>query len=172
MGVQDRDWYYRRDSRNDEQAFQPRPRSWTSHPITVVLAVIFGAVAVWGVQVAVVEWRARVAAEQIMRAGNEAMRQTQLRLQQVQREVAEREERRQAALRQQEAIKAQAIAERQQAADEARRAAAAAVERKDKAWARFYRKPAHCADSATVECANDYIRAKRSFEEKYARGEL
>lgn len=171
MGVQDRDWY-RRDSRENEQTSGPRGRSWTSHPIAVVLAVILGVVAVWSAQVAIVEWRARVAAEQIMRASNEAMRQTQLRIKQAQREAEEREERRQVAVRQQEETKAQVVAERQQAADEARRAAVAAAERKEKAWARFYRKSAHCADAATVECANEYIRAKRQFEEKYARGEL
>ncbi len=42
---------------------------------------------------------------------------------------------------------------------------------KEEAWNRFYRKPAHCDTAegpAFVECANDYIRSKRKFEEQYA----
>jgi len=48
----------------------------------------------------------------------------------------------------------------------------AEVDRKERAWTRYYRKPAICNDAATVECANAFIRAKRTFEEKYPRGEL
>lgn len=174
MGVQDRDWYWRGEH-DEKRAFRSRERGWASHPVSIVLVVIVGAFVVWGIQVAVIEWRARVAAEQIIRAGNEAMRRSQIQMQQAQREATARERHRlaaQGAARMQEAANARAIAERQQAREEARRAAADATARKDKAWASFYRKPAHCADTASVECANDYIRARRNFEAKYARGEL
>ena len=49
-------------------------------------------------------------------------------------------------------------------------------ERRERAWARFYNKPPHCADNPTaetmVECANHYIRARREFEQAYAAGKL
>jgi hypothetical protein len=48
------------------------------------------------------------------------------------------------------------------------------AERKERAWALFYRKPAACEESppraSMVECANDFIRAKREFEQLYAEG--
>ena len=51
------------------------------------------------------------------------------------------------------------------------RAAQLAAERRDRAWARFYQRPAQCDDNPTrttmVECANHFIRAKREFEGSY-----
>jgi hypothetical protein len=50
------------------------------------------------------------------------------------------------------------------------------LERKQRAWARYYKKPPHCDDNPTsdtlVECANHYIRARRQFDEAYAAGKL
>lgn len=55
-----------------------------------------------------------------------------------------------------------------QAADEK---ATLAAERKERAWARFYKKPAACDETppkaSMVECANHFIRAKREFEQSY-----
>ena len=49
-----------------------------------------------------------------------------------------------------------------------------AAERKERAWAQFYKRPAACDDSppkaSMVECANHFIRAKREFEQSYADG--
>lgn len=59
-------------------------------------------------------------------------------------------------------------------AERAHRAAQRAADRKERAWAQFYKKPPQCDDNPTkttmVECANHYIRAKREFEETYAAG--
>lgn len=55
------------------------------------------------------------------------------------------------------------LASRRAAADEAHSAAVDAEE----AWKRFYKPSATCRDaaaSATVECVNEYIKAKREFE--------
>lgn len=53
-------------------------------------------------------------------------------------------------------------------------AARRAAERRERAWASFYKKPADCDDSPPkadiVECANHFIRAKREFEQLYAAG--
>ena len=152
--------------------FGSRNRSWTTHPLTLSLALVIAVTLAWVATVSIVRWRAQVAAEHLMQATQEAARQAQLQAQQLQREAAEREEQRQTKLQQQEALKTQAFAAQQQAAEDARRAEAAATERKDKAWTRFYRRPAFCETAATMECVNGYIRARRSFEEKWNKAEF
>ncbi len=93
-------------------------------------------------------------------------------MQQDQRDEATRRAQRQSQVQQEDAIRFKAIAERQREAQDARLAAVNAIDRKAKAWTKFYRAPANCAEAATLECANGFIRAKRTFEERYARGEL
>ena len=100
------------------------------------------------------------------------MQNVQLQLRQQQRAETARQQARHDELDRQEALKVQAI-RKQQAFDEAqRRAVIAEAERKERAWAKFYRRPPSCNDTASMECANGFIRAKRAFEEKYARGEI
>ena len=64
----------------------------------------------------------------------------------------------------------------QRATEEARRAAIEEAARKERAWARFYKRPPHCDNNPNqgqmIECANQHIRAKRQFEEAYAAGKL
>ena len=49
-------------------------------------------------------------------------------------------------------------------------------ERKERAWAKLYKKPPQCDDPSAgepfVECANHFIRARREFEQAYAAGKL
>lgn len=60
--------------------------------------------------------------------------------------------------------------------EQERRATAAAQERarqrakaaKEAAWAAFYQPSEECLKTASVECGNAYIRARREFERKYA----
>lgn len=59
--------------------------------------------------------------------------------------------------------------QRQQEAD--RQAAQAEQQRRAAAWASFYQVPKQCVGVASVECANDYIRAKRAFEAAYKPGQ-
>ena len=51
-----------------------------------------------------------------------------------------------------------------------------AAARKERAWAKYYKKPPQCdgnqSSDTMVECANHFIRAKRQFEEAYAAGKL
>jgi hypothetical protein len=65
---------------------------------------------------------------------------------------------------------------RQRAGEAAQQAAAEAVRRKERAWERWYQRPAFCADNPTgaqmVQCANHHIRARKEFEERYAAGRL
>ena len=56
----------------------------------------------------------------------------------------------------------------------AQQAAQQAIERKERAWALFYKKPAACDEippkASMVECANHFIRAKREFEQLHGAG--
>ena len=61
------------------------------------------------------------------------------------------------------------LREEQRLAEESRRATLSDAERMERAFAASYRKPPGCAEAGTLECANHYIRAKRSFEAQYAR---
>jgi len=48
--------------------------------------------------------------------------------------------------------------------------------RRERAWARFYRRPASCEGNPTtdqlIECANHFIRSKREFDERWKAGAL
>jgi hypothetical protein len=70
----------------------------------------------------------------------------------------------------------QALADQQRSAEAARRLAQEAAERKERAWAKYYKKPPQCDGDPNSEtmmaCANQFIRAKREFEEAYAAGKL
>lgn len=67
-------------------------------------------------------------------------------------------------------------AAQQRALEDAKRAALEEAARKERAWARFYKRPASCDNNPTpehmVDCANQHIRAKRQFEDAYAAGKL
>jgi hypothetical protein len=46
------------------------------------------------------------------------------------------------------------------------------VNEKEAAWAAFYKPSEECLNSVSVECGNEYIRARREFERRYAQGEF
>jgi hypothetical protein len=60
------------------------------------------------------------------------------------------------------------------AAESTQRAMQEAAEQKERAWAKYYKKPAQCDGSpgrdTIVECANHFIRARREFDAAYAAG--
>jgi hypothetical protein len=149
------------------------PARSSPHRLALIVAAAIAGAAIMVIAVdAYREWRVRVAIEETVRANQEALRQANAQAQQAQRDADAREAMRQANLERQEAARLQAIAQRQRADEAATRAALEAADRKEKAWAKFYRKPAACNDAVTLQCANAHIRAKRAFEDKYARGEL
>ena len=181
MGIQDRDWYHedRGNSRGSSghgegfDAFRPRSRHSSSHhPLVLIAATLIGACVVWFGAYAYLEWRARVALEQVMRAGNEAMQRVQQQVQQQQRDATLREQARREQLAQVEASSLRAARLRQEAEEATRKGALAESIRRERAWAKFYKKPAWCSETVSMDCANGFIRAKREFEERYARGEL
>lgn len=145
--------------------------SGTQFGVSIALGVA-GLVLVFVIGVTFVQWRAQAATQETLRLNQEAQRQAQAQIDQMQREALARQAQLEAEQQRQEEKRAQALAEELRAVEAARRAEADAADRREKAWARFYRQPPHCEIAATMECTNRYIRAKRLFDEKYARGEL
>lgn len=138
----------------------------------IFLAAVIGSAAAWIVVHAYLEWRTRVALEEVMRAGSDAMRRAQEQLGHQQRESAAREQVRREQLALQEASRLRAARIRQEADEAARKENLAEVARRERAWAKFHRKPQSCSETVSMECANGFIRAKRQFDERFARGEL
>jgi len=145
---------------------------WTSRPLTLAIATFAAVALVCALSAAFVHWRTEVAAARQLAIEQATARQARELAQQAEREAAERESLRQAKLEREEAIKLQVIAERERVNEAARIAEQEAAERKAKAWAKFYRKPAQCETVTTMDCANAYIRAQRSFEQQWNRGAL
>lgn len=163
MGVQDRDWYREAQARREGRSPQIN-RLRSLHLATVAALSIISALLLLAGGVSLVQWRAQVALEELVRLDRELAQRAEARMQQDRRDEAARQARLQAQIQQQDAKRFKAIAERQRDEQKARLAAAHAVDRKAKAWVRFYCKPATCDDAATLDCANGFIRAKRMFE--------
>jgi hypothetical protein len=124
------------------------------HPLAAAVLTLVGVVLAYAIGVPFVEWRAQRAFEHIRQASQQTERNAQIRTEQIQREAADRQERRAADARAGEADRMRLIAEREAAADSVRRAVVEEATRKERAWAKFYKKPSHCDQAATVECAN------------------
>ena len=187
MSIYDRDWYWQDRARKERQYYNnPRefrsqsagaatyssalPRRSSALPIHIGLAATV--VLIWLLIELVTQWRAETATKERLRLTQEAAQRAQAQALQAQREASKQQARREAELRLQESLRSQVTAKQQRLENDRKRAAMAEVDRKERAWTRYYRKPAICNDAATVECANAFIRAKRTFEEKYPRGEL
>lgn len=71
--------------------------------------------------------------------------------------------------------RAEALAE-QRAAEVSKQRAQQEAARREAAWQKFYRKPAACDDQRggawTVDCANEFMRAKKKFDDLYDEGKL
>jgi hypothetical protein len=80
------------------------------------------------------------------------------------------------ALARQEVARRAQVATVQRAEEAARRHKQDEVERREAAWTVFYRKPAACDEARggtwSVDCANEFMRAKQRFAELYDAGKL
>jgi hypothetical protein len=164
MGVQDRDWY--RDRHRKANAWYNPKEFRGNKSIQVVagsrwillLLAVLGGIAI-GVSLSRLKFREQAPApSRIQPAPIEAV----IPKPAPDPRAEEREQREQFRLAE--------IAERRRREDEALKAAQEAEARRDKAWARFYKPSELCAQHATVECANVYIRARREFEARFASG--
>lgn len=171
MGFEDRDWY-----KKELKAKARRARAADRVPRFTPLKIALGLLAAATLAFAALGWivhsRSEAAAELKLRSQPNVLEEAQAEGKKLQLEDEARDAARQSRTQQQDAQRVQTITAQQQAEQEARRAEAEAIDRKAKAWEKFYRKPAVCNDANTMDCANAYIRARRTFEEKYARGEL
>lgn len=171
MGFEDREWYQKEQKAKARRArAADRPPRFT--PLRIALGLVAAATLAFAALGWIVHSRSEAAAEARLQSQPNVLQQSQIEAKKLQTEAEVRETSRKNLNQQQDAQRAQAITAQQQADEEARRLEAEAVDRKAKAWEKFYRKPAVCNDANTMDCANAYIRAKRTFEEKYARGEL
>jgi hypothetical protein len=123
-----------------------------------VLAAAFVIWRVWVWQVEQLAAEARAALQQSVEQTTKELRQTREAAQQ--RELAERIQN----------------ANAQRAQEEVRRQAAAEAARREAAWQAYYRKPPSCDESRggawSVDCANEFMRAKKRFAELYDAGKL
>ena len=150
-----------------------RKRGWEAIsvplPLQFAIAVILGVLIATGIAAAYVKWNARVTAEANARATQEEIeriaRERQQQIEAEQQAMAERQRR----AVEEERARIEKLREEQRLAEEARRAQLSEAERMEQAFAASYRKPPGCADAATLDCANHYIRARRAFEAQYAR---
>lgn len=126
---------------------------------------------------------AALVVQAVSTAANEATKEFQAQMQQSQNETRARTDAQRARTEaQRRQAEQDALQRRQQmarqvqaAADQAKADAASAVAR-EQAWHRFYKPSTKCDAppdwDTQVECGNAFVRAKREFEVKWARGEL
>lgn len=173
MGVQDRDWYKEHIRRKDRESHSPPSfggRGFRVRGLNPLITLVLCLVLFLGIATAVTR-RAPSASGSGIPVNEASRAESQRQVQQQPVDGVTRQERQQALIDQEQAH-LRAIAERDQIADEARRASTKGDDRKAIAWAKYYRSPPGCDAAATVECVNDRIRAKRVFEAEFAKGRL
>ena len=126
----------------------------------IALGIFIGAMLIW----AVVELRARYELSQFNKAAIAAAQELNGQAE-IARERSSQRQRQQKALRNEQAARVVRARELQAAQIAAERA-------KEKAWAAFYQPSEQCLNTASVECGNAYIKARREFERKFAAVEL
>jgi erythromycin esterase-like protein len=122
----------------------------------IALGVTLGTLAAGAITFFVRAWIAQAAIEQISKQAEKMVMQQQRAAQAAhERAVAEKAEQDRAA---------------------AYAAATDAAMRRERAWAKYYKRPAMCDDQPSNEtmmkCANEHIRAKRQFDLEYDTGKL
>jgi hypothetical protein len=143
-------------------------RSWEREDNSVwkiAIGVTLGILVAGVIGIFVRAWMAQAAIEQIGQQANEMLMQQQQAAQAARdRVLADKAE--------QERAAAYAASARQRA----QTAATDAAMRRERAWAKYYKRPALCDDQPSNEtmmkCANEHIRAKRQFDADYDAGKL
>ena len=180
MGVQDREWYWEERRRKEKLHYNPkffrRPRSAasaTDHapgPTSSTwrrAALLF--LAIIGIAFFVAQWRSHDMATR--RMAEAAEKEQKLRLQALEKERIELAEMQARAARHQreEANRLRAISAQREGAQRAQTAEIDEQGRRAELWKKFYKPAPGCERSATVECANAFIRARRQFDESYGK---
>jgi hypothetical protein len=163
--------------------------------LTTMIAAGVGVVLTCALAIAAIaNYRARVASEPSIQAPSMSVRGVnkasensaeEVKRQELQRAALDQQAREQRAEQQRAVKEAMRLAleqrENEQRAEQ-RRASEAALgvldekTRKERAWAKFYKRSAYCdndqTNEHTAQCANEFIRAQRQFREAYAAGKL
>jgi hypothetical protein len=164
MSSGDRDW----------QAFRPSFDRGDDNNLVwkIAAGVAIGIIAAALVLFLVERYRTQLAFEEVARIFQGLTRGVQESSARSAEESRQREAQR-AAMEQQ--IRLEKAAQ-QRAIDDAKRTAIEEAARRERAWAKFYKRPPNCDNNPNqetmVECANHHIRAKRQFDEAYAAGKL
>ena len=143
-------------------------RSWEREDTSVLkiaLGVTLGILVAGAIGFFVRAWMAQAAIEQFTQQTNKMLLEQQRAAQAVRdRALADKAEQQRAA--------SYAAAARQRA----QTAATDAAIRRERAWAKYYKRPALCdnqpSNETLVKCANEHIRAKRQFDLDYEAGKL
>lgn len=130
----------------------------------IALGVFIGTLAsqfvVWGAAELRIRWELHQAQAEIQRQ----IEATDRHLQQQRRADTER----QLAEQSRQQLERQRQAEADRAVNERKLQAIEAATRKEAAWARFYKPSPGCALAGqSIDCSNEFIRAKRAFESEY-----
>jgi flagellar biosynthesis GTPase FlhF len=141
----------------------------------IVLGVAGGILLAGAIGFFVRLYMVKTAVETIVHEVNKTTVQMQRQTQETAQRIQQQNEQRMENLRRQEEQRRQQLASIQRAQYAAQMAEQSEKARKEDAWAKFYKKPAHCDTAegqAFIECANSHIRAKRKFDELWAAGKL
>ncbi|MEY3747119.1 MAG: hypothetical protein RL194_578 [Pseudomonadota bacterium] len=136
--------------------------------ITIFIAVLAAIIVAWLIRDAYINWQTEKALKQLslQLAISAEQSQKQLRQLQLQREYANAKAREKAQL-EAKAKQQQELMIRAQKA-----AAIKNMGEKEKAWDLYYKPAAGCESSnlnrETIKCGNDYIRARKKFEDEWA----
>jgi uncharacterized membrane protein YhiD involved in acid resistance len=144
-----------------EQHLTPRTALWAHIAAGVFVGTVAANAVSWGATV----WAARIAAHE---AAETMSRAAAARLEQAAQEQRDNAKRRD----DRRALEADEAERRKRSLEEQN----AERERREVMWARFYRKPPGCDEARggqwSVDCANDYIRARSRFNDLYDAGKL
>lgn len=158
--------------RTERRAERRRTDPTITIAVGVAIGVLVGGLALYGIQL----WHTQRMIDQAARSAQQVFKQSAEAMAKARREAMVRQaaaEERQLA---ENARRRAALAEQQRADTSRRKAEIEEATRKELAWSRYYRKPARCDSPPDgpdmVSCANEFIRAKRSFESLYAGGKL
>ncbi len=137
-----------------------KPSLVTQIAIGVFIGSLAASAVVWGVFEARVRWQLHQAEtylrEQAERSAAQIRQSQDAARQRALAEQARRD------------AEVQRSAEAQRLEQESKRLASEAAQRKDEAWKRYYRPSPGCALAGqSMECSNEFIRAKRAFEAQY-----
>lgn len=171
MGIEDRDGY--REARRRPQGRRDGVlHAWWQRALVSAVVLMAAATVAWSVRV----WMVERAFDHMHRS----VRGSTAKMQRQAHATSERllvDQRWQQALREaQDRLRRQALADADGERARVYRQEVAERERRERAWADFYKTPALCDGPYDkidlMDCANRHIRAKKAFEAAYAAGRL